>query len=472
MGSIRRQFISGTFFIAIARYSSVFINIAVTAILARLIIPEHFAIVAITSVIYNFFNLFGDFGFASAIIQRQDLENKDYSNIFSISAYIGIFLSIILFFSAELLSEIYEQQILCTLVRLLTIQVLFTSLNIVPNALLTKSKEFRFIAVRTVFISILTGTCAIVYAILYQNIFSLIISPILTSIFIFTANFIKIGFLRFYIFPSWNSIKKILNYSAYSLSYNIINYMSRNLDTLIIGKFLPMRDLAFYEKSYTLMLFPIMNIISIVNPVIHPILSKYQDDRNYIYKYFNIALRLFAWIGFPVSVVLSVFSEEFIHIMLGKDWDGAIPIFRAFSLSIGFQFIYTLQGPFFLIRNLPKAMFACGLATALMNIVALMTGLFVFHSTLVIALLIDISYILSTFITFYYLYKLGFHSEFRDFCYNIFKPLLISIFYLCTLSIIQYTQQDMLANILKYGITIIFLIFSVIKIKKAFLLSK
>ena len=472
MNSVKRLLISGTFFLAVAKYSGVGINLLLTAILARILAPEQFAIVAVTGVLSNFFNLFSDFGFAAAIIQRNDLDDRNHNDTFSFSAYLGIALSVTFFLSSYLFVKIYGIETLGTLVKLLAIQVMFTSLNIVPNALLAKAKEFKFIAIRTLAISIISGVCAALYAYAYRSIYSLIIPPILTAVLLFTANFIRVRKLRFTFCPSLASIRKILDYSTYNLGYNIINYFSRNLDKLIIGKFLPMKELGYYEKSYSLMLFPVMNIISVVNPVIHPVLSEYQNDSSYIYRYFCAMLRVFAWIGFPLSVILATFSNEIIHILLGDNWDNAIPIFKIFALSIGFQIIYVLQGPFFLVRNAPKTMFLCGILTALLNTTALLMGIFIFHSTTMIAWFIDISYIVTTSITFYWLYKVGFNSQYREFISNILPPLLISITYIGLIFITSQATPSIVATTSKYAVTAIFIIFSVIKVKKLFISTR
>lgn len=472
MESVKKQLVHGTVFIAAAKYSGVAINLLLTAILARKLVPEQFAIVAISTVFSNFFNLFSDFGFASAIIQRQDLRKKDYNNIFSFTAYIGIILSLIFICFSNLIANIYNEEILGNIIKILSIQILFTSLNIVPNALLTKAKEFRFIAIRTIIISLIAGASAVLFAFTYRSIYSLIIAPIFTAILLFVINIIKIRTLRFTFKPKFESIKKILNYSSYNLGYNIINYLSRNVDKLLIGNYLPMQQLGYYEKSYTLMLYPIMNIISVLNPVIHPVLSKYQNDTAYIYKYFCSILKVFAWIGFPTSVILIAFSEEFIHIFLGSNWDGAIPVFRTFAISIGFQIIYALHGPFFLILNAPKAMFMCGIITAVLNITALLFGIFLYYDTTMIAWFIDASYFITTIITFYWLYKIGFKSKYSEFWKKIMPAIIVCIIYLCAIYTTLHFLSRTTATVLKYAITIIFLFFSLKEIKRHFYSAK
>lgn len=441
MSSIKRQLISGSIYIAIAKYSGVIVNIIVIAILARLIDPAEFALVSIITVISNFFVLFSDFGIAAAIIQKQNLTKTDINNIFSYCCYLGVVIALVFIGFSYLLVKFYDSMEIGSLSRLLSIQILFSSFNIVPNALVLKRKEFKFIAIRTIIIHILTGCAACIAAINGWGIYSLLVNPISSSILIFAFNYLKTAPLKFNLKPCFYSLKLVLNYSIYNLGYNIINYMSRNFDKLLIGKLLPLTQLGYYEKSYSLMMQPVQNVISIINPVIHPVLSKYQDNAQYIYSLLKKAVSIFAWIGFPLSVILSIYGKYIILLFLGKTWLPAVQTFQIFALSIGFQLIYALQGPFFLIRNKPKIMMNCGLFTAVINILALVCGLIIFHKIEGIAIFICIAYMLTFIVTFYFLIRScfkGFGSY--DIFHPLFIPLCISILVLicCNLAVTMY----------------------------------
>src|SRR5699024_4389501 len=100
------------------------------------------------------------------------------------------------------------------------------------------------------------------------------------------------------------SIRKIFKFSAYQFIFNIINYFSRNLDKLLIGKYMGMSPLGYYEKSYRLMMLPLQNITHVITPVMHPIFSDYQHDLNHLAGAYEKIIRLLAFIGLPLSVFL------------------------------------------------------------------------------------------------------------------------------------------------------------------------
>lgn len=156
-------------------------------------------------------------------------------------------------------------------------QSVFSAVSIVPNTLFYKNKNFKFIAYRTFFIQFSVGILSIIAALLGAGLYTLTIQPILSSALILGVSLKK--------YPQkiqWTvgieSVKKIWNYSIYQFLFNVVNYFTRNLDKLLIGKYMGMTPLGYYEKSYRLMMLPLQNITYVITPVMHPILSDYQND--------------------------------------------------------------------------------------------------------------------------------------------------------------------------------------------------
>ena len=424
--SVKQQLLSGVFYLTIAKYSSYFTNIIVLAIIARLLPPDDFGVVAIASVVMGFFNVFSDFGFASAIIQKKNLSRRDISNLFSWSFYIALLFVIAYLLLLYPLNLIYKNPLLLRINSLLVVQLLFVSLNVVPNALILKEKKFQFISIRTLIIHVICGTIAVICALVGYGIYSLVVIPILSSLLVFLVNY-SYNPLSFTFRPQLSSLYKIFSYSIYNFLYNLVNYFSRNADKLIIGKVESMSNLGYYEKSYSLMLMPVQNIIAVLNPVLHPVLSDYQDNTDRMYLYFIRMTRLLAYVGSALSVFLYFASADVIHLLLGPQWDLSIPIFRMFSISVGFQILYTLQGPFFLAMNETRKMFYCGVFTAFLNVTAISVGLFWFRSLSLIALFLSISYILSFFTTFWIIVSKVFNRSFGNFISQLYNPILTTL---------------------------------------------
>ena len=143
MSNLRKNIGSGIFYTALSKYSNVFISIFIGAILARLLTPDEFGIVAIVTVFISFFNLLSNIGLGPAVVQFKELTDKDIESIFSFSLLFGLSLSIIFYFSAPLIASFYDKSELINLSRLMALAILFQALRIVPNALLLKKLKFK-----------------------------------------------------------------------------------------------------------------------------------------------------------------------------------------------------------------------------------------------------------------------------------------------------------------------------------------
>ena len=230
MDSLKKQFTHGVFFNAAAKYSGIIIQLVVTAILARLLSPDEFGIIAICTVAIAFFYQFTDMGIGVAIVQRQDLDENDYNHLFSFTIYLGCFLSILFIIGSFYISEWYVKPDLRIYLQILSLQLLFSSFNAVPNAILLKRKQFRFLAERSISLQLITGFLSCIAAYSGWGCYSLLINPVLSSFGLFIINRYKIK-LRYNLIFSLEPLKKIFSYSFYKFAFDLINYFSRNCFT-------------------------------------------------------------------------------------------------------------------------------------------------------------------------------------------------------------------------------------------------
>ena len=351
--NIKRQLFSGVFYTALAKYSGIIISLVVAGILARLLSPDDFGIVAIATVIIAFFNLFTDMGISPAIIQHKALTKEELSDIFSFTVWTGIAISLLFFAASWLIADYYDSQILRILCQLLSVNLFFASATIVPGAMFYRNKEFKYIAVRSFTIQIAGGAGAVTAALCGAGLYALIITPIISSILIFVISYQRYPQrLRF----TWGltALRKIFSYSAYQFLFNVINYFSRNLDKLLIGKHMSMSDLGYYEKSYRLMMLPLQNITQVITPVMHPIFSDFQDDKAKLASSYERIVRILSFIGLPMSVLLFFTAQEVTLIIFGNQWLPSVPVFRILSLSVGVQIILLFRLHFSGCRRHPE----------------------------------------------------------------------------------------------------------------------
>lgn len=458
----KKELLSGIYYTGIAKYIGIVISLLVSGILARLITPEEFGIVAIATIIISFFSIFSDLGIAPAIIQSKDLTSKDHNHIFSFTIWLGIGMSILFFLSSWLISWFYKSSTLLIICQILSINLFFAAANIVPNALLYKEKEFKFIAYRSLTIQIIGGGIAIVAAFMGAGLYALIINPIFSSILIFIISYRKKPQF-FFLNCELKSVQKIFNYSAYQFMFNIINYFSRNLDKLLIGKYMNMNQLGYYEKSYRLMMLPLQNITHVISPVMHPIFSDFQNDLYKLSTSYEKIIRILAFIGFPLSVLLWFNAREITLIIFGEQWQPSVLVFQILSLSVGIQIILSTSGSIFQAANDTKSLFICGLFSTLFNVLGILIGIFIFKTLEAVAWCICITFSINFILCYIMMYKITLKQQMKSFWNQFTSPLLLSgiqIVCIFLISLISNQLSLLLSLIIKCIIfTIVYIIF-------------
>lgn len=440
MSSIKKQLISGIGFTAISKYSGMFISLIITAVLSRILSPDDFGIVAVATVIITFFGIICDLGIAPAIVQNKELNKRDINNLFSFSFWLSIMISILFYLSAGLIANYYNSPQLVNICRILSLSLFFNTINVVPNALLYKNKEFKFIAKRTIIVQIITGLVAVISAFNGAGIYALLINPVLSAIIIFTITFRRFP-QQILLTSGIVTLKKIFSYSLYQFLFNLINYFSRNLDKLLIGRFMGMSPLGYYEKSYRLMMLPLQNITHVITPVMHPILSDYKDDVNYLEVAYLKIVRIMAFIGFPLSVFLHFTARELMLIIFGNQWLPSVPVFEILALTVGIQIVLSTSGSIFQAAGDTKSLFICGLFSAFTNVTGILIGIFVFKSLNAVAWCILITFSINFIQAYLQMYYVTFKLPIRSFLKLFVSPLLLSLLLFFVYSLKEYITQ-------------------------------
>lgn len=454
--SIKEQLTKGIFFTAIAKYSNMVIALIVTAILSRILLPKDFGVVAVATVIINFFGMFSEMGIAPAIVQNKTLNDDDLSSVFSFTIWAGILLSLIFIAFALPIANYYQAPILRPICYCLSLNLLFASFQIVPNGLLYKDKEFKFIAVRSFIVQIIVGSLSIGAAFLGFGIYSLLIVPILSSFLLFIISYLKKP-VKFEWMFNLISLKKIFSFSSYQFLFNFIDYFSSNLDKLIIGKYININMLGYYEKSYRLMMLPIQTITHVVSPVMHPIFSEFQNEYIRLSDAYLKVVKLLAHIGFPLSVLLFFTSRELVLLVFGMQWEKSIFSFQILSLSVGFQILLSTSGSIFQAANSTKILFISGVFSSTVNVIGILLGVFYYKSIEAVSLCLLITFIINFFQAYLLLYYGVFKLSISYLLKILIVPIFISIilfFELYIINVLIGNEALILTLIIKTGISI------------------
>ncbi|EDY96715.1 polysaccharide biosynthesis protein [Phocaeicola plebeius DSM 17135] len=454
--SIKQEMINGVFWTALQKYSGLIIQIIVTAILARLLSPEDFGVVAVSTVLIAFFTLFTDMGIGPAIIQKQDLTKEDFNSIFSFTIWGGLILAILFFITSYPIGIFYKKDSLVLICQILSINLLFAAWNIVPNALINKNKRFKFIAKRTLTLQVISGIISVFSAFNGLGIYSLLISPILTAVGVFILNYKEYP-LEFKLHIHTNSLKKIFSYSSYQFLFNFINYFSRNLDKLIIGRYFSMHDLGYYEKSYRLMMLPLQYVTNIITPVMHPILTSLQNDYKNLTDKYNSIIKLLATISFPLGIFLYFAANDIIYIVYGNRWENAIPVFQILALSLPLQMILSTTGAIYQAAGKTNWLFYGGVSNTCFTVLGFIIASVYFKTIEAMAWAWDITLFFNTIISYFVLYKIVLKQRLREVIKICISPTISAILIILVLAIIpsNIPNNHLIQLIIKFSVSFI-----------------
>ncbi|MDE7078405.1 MAG: lipopolysaccharide biosynthesis protein [Alistipes sp.] len=413
MVSIKKEVARGVFWIALAKYSGIIISLGITAILARNISPEAFGTMAIATVIMLFLDIFSDMGIGAAIVQFKTLTRKQLDTLFTLGLCIGGILSFILFLSSGNIAEYYGDPSLTDVCRYLCICLFFNALNIVPNGLMLREKRFRTIALRTLSIQIVSGSIAVAGALHGWGIYALLVTPVLSSVGVFIVNYCNYP-QSIVLRPDSSAIRTVWSYSIFQFLFSVSNYFSRNMDKLIIGRYFTMADLGYYDKSYRLMQLPLQNITYVISPVLHPILSAMQSDKQQLARKNSTLIGYIACLSFPIGICLFFGAHDIVNILFGDRWEPSVPVFRILALSLPLQMILSTSGALFQAAGKTDHMFYVGIMNTVVTVAGFLIAALGFGTLTAIAWAWDITLLINFVNSYTIMYRCTFKSRVQE----------------------------------------------------------
>ncbi|WP_024109801.1 lipopolysaccharide biosynthesis protein, partial [Dickeya dianthicola] len=252
--------LSNTKWVALSQGFKVAVQLLNIVVLARLIPPGEYGLMAMALVVTNFAILVRDLGTAAAIIQRQDLEEKTINAIFWLNVAMGLVIAVTVIASSPVISYLFHESRLIFILCLLSISFPLASTSSAHLALLEKRSRFREIAFIEISSSATAVTIAIVLAYMNWGVYSLVMQSIIMALMSTIQLWLKSDWrpTTKKIFD-WHEIKNLLGFSGNLTLFNFINYFSRNADSMIIGHYLSSAVLGAYSLAYRIMLFPVQN---------------------------------------------------------------------------------------------------------------------------------------------------------------------------------------------------------------------
>lgn len=431
---------------AASRYASVLLGVLFSMILARLLTPTDYGIVAVTAVFTNLFSIFADMGLSAGIIQDKRMTREDTNSIFLFSLVLAVVLGAGFFAFSFGIAAFYANDVYVPLGAILAVSLFFSTLNMVPNALLLKDKDFVLIAKRNVVIPFVTSLLTVGMAFCGMSYYALVLQSVIGALFTFVLNYVTTHRRYGLALPrhwGFQGVRRIFSYSMYQFLFGLVNYFARNLDNMLVGRFFGAASLGFYDKAYRLMVYPSSMLTHVITPVLQPILSDYQDDKRFIYEKYVKIVKFLSLCGVFIVAYCYFAADEIILILFGPQWTEAVPYFMWLSLSVWGQMIMGTTGSIYQSAGDTKHLFICGCITTVMTVTAIVLGIFS-GDLLDVARNVSLSYILQFIVVMYLLIHYGLEQPYLPFL-RIFWPEAIMAVVLALVGVaLQSLAVDML----------------------------
>jgi O-antigen/teichoic acid export membrane protein len=389
---------TGILYTALGKYSNVLIQLVINIVLSRVLTPHDYGLVAVVQVFLVFFTTIVDAGLGPAIIQNKSLTEHDNRVLFTYSLLFVVLLCIIFALCGYPISLVYGNPIYIPLSLAMSVTLFFLGINMVPNALLDKMKRFRAVNMRLVLANLCGGIIGVSTAFVGWGAYALVAGLTVPGIVSFILN---VWLLR--LAPAAHLDKvvlaKVWTFAKNQFGFNLINYFSRNADTILIGKVFGPTAVANYSKAYQLLMMPNNVLLGIINPVLLPILSDYQDDVAYIRQAYLKIVHVLALIGVPLSVFLCIEGHDIIFTLFGNQWGDAVPPFMIVSLTVWIQMTLSSTGAVFQALNKTHQLFITGSLSAAILVSSIVAGVFM-GSIDTVAIILSIGFLLNFFLNY------------------------------------------------------------------------
>jgi len=372
--SLKESAVSGLKWTTASKIGQQTLQFSTLIILARLLLPEDFGLMASAMVVIGFVNVFRDLGLSAALIQKQNLSDELFSSVFWLSVAIGLIMMLALIIFSPYIADFYNANVLVPILQVLSLSFLFSSLSAVQQALLEKELKFKIISKIELFATFLAAVTGITMAILKFGIWSLVLQNLVFTFTVSSLFWIRLS-KRPKFFFKWREIKSIYNFSANLAGFNILNYFVRNADYILIQKFLGEQQLGYYTLAYRLMLYPLKNITAVMTRVMFPLLSKIQNDNKRFRDIYLKLVNTISLLSFPLMLGLVAVSDNFVIVVFGAKWEPVTTLILILAPLGLLQSIYTPAGIIYQAKGRTDWWFRWGLLTGVLFVTAFWIGL-------------------------------------------------------------------------------------------------
>ncbi len=356
--TLSHKTIKGTIWSACDRFGVMGLQFVVNIVLSRLLTPSDFGAIGMLTIFIALSMTLIDGGFGSALIQKKNPTETDYSTIFFWNLGIGLALYLILYFSSPLIASFYKIPILSGVLRAVGLTLIFSSVSNIQTNRLRKNLRFKDLAVTNIGSYVCASIVAIVMAYKGYGVWSLVAMTLMQGLMRIIWLYFITHWIPAFIF-SVKAFKELFSFGGYLFISFILESICKNIQGLVIGRKFSAAEMGFYTQANKLDNVTSYAIPQTIATVIYPVMSQYQDKKEKLICIMATNLRIISFFIWPLLSLLILIAAPLINFLYGHQWEMSIPYYQ----------ILCCGGFFMCINNIPYyAVAASGKSKALLMI--------------------------------------------------------------------------------------------------------
>ena len=341
--SLRRQAARGVFWTAAGNWGYQLATLVVFSILANLLTPEAFGLVALASVFVALMKLVEEQGMADALVQREDLEPEHLDTAFWISVGLSVALALILTVGSALLASLVNEPDVGPILAWLSVSLILSGFSSVQRAILARELRFASLTLRTLSSVVVGGVVGVAAALAGFGVWALVAQLITLElvgvIALWTASDWRPS-LRF----SKSHFRELFSFGSSVLGFKLLRFADRRVDNLMVGSLLGATALGFYVVAYRLLNLIINITTSVIGSVAFPVFSRIQSDDDQVRRAYYKAVRQTSVMSFPAFLGLIAIAPEATRLFFGNQWDSSVPVMQVLAVAGLAQSILFVNG--------------------------------------------------------------------------------------------------------------------------------
>lgn len=333
MTSLKEKAVKGVFWSSIDRFSSQGIQFIFSILIARMLLPSDYGVIAMLGIFLAVSQSFIDSGFGTALVQKIDRTETDFSTVFYFNVLVACFFYGLLWIISPYIAAFYDIPLLESVTKAVALTLIFNALGGIQNAKLTIAIDFKTRAKISLMCTISTGIIGLIMAYKGYGVWALVTQNIANSVLNATLLWLFVRWIPQRTF-SMQSFRQLFGFGSKLLASGLLDTIYNNIYPLVIGKFFSASTLGVYSRASSLAQYPSSNLTSVLQSVTFPVLSSIQNDEERLGNAYRRLLRMSVFIIFPLMIGLSAVADPFIRLVLTDKWEGAIYLLQIVCFSM------------------------------------------------------------------------------------------------------------------------------------------